>query len=61
LNFATITLDTPAPNNQAEQRQIIFDLIRRVAGIELSGHPLLERRATVYLLGGRRRRAAGQH
>jgi catalase len=61
LNFGTITLETLAPNNEAEQRQIIFDPIPRVDGIESSGDPLLEPRATVYLLSGRRRRAAGQH
>jgi catalase len=61
LRFGTITLDTLAPNNEAEQRQIIFDPIPRVDGIETSGDPLLEPRATVYLLSGRRRRAAGRH
>jgi catalase len=53
--------DTIAPNNEAEQRQIMFDPIPGVDGIESSGDPLLEPRATVYLLSGRRRRAAGQH
>lgn len=61
LNFGTITLDALAPNNEAEQRHIIFDPIPRVDGIESSGDPLLEPRATVYLLSGRRRRAASQH
>jgi catalase len=61
LTFGAITLDALAPNNQAEQRQIIFDPIPRVDGVESSGDPLLEPRATVYLLSGRRRRAAGQH
>jgi len=61
LNFGTIALDSLAPNNEAEQRQIIFDPIPRVDGIESSGDPLLEPRATVYLLSGRRRRAVGQH
>jgi catalase len=61
LNFGTITLDALAPNNEAEQRHIIIDPIPRVDDIESSGDPLLEPRATVYLLSGRRRRAAGQH
>ena len=61
LKFGEITLDTLTPNNEAEQRQIIFDPIPRVDGIESSGDPLLEPRATVYLMSGRRRRAAGQH
>jgi len=53
--------DALAPNNEAEQRQIVFDPIPRVDGIESSADPLLEPRATVYLLSGRRRRAAGHH
>jgi catalase len=61
LKFGEITLDALTPNNEAEQRQIIFDPIPRVDGIESSGDPLLEPRATVYLMSGRRRRAAGQH
>jgi len=42
-----------------EQRHIIFDPIPRVEGIEPSNDPLLELRAAVYLLSGRRRRAGG--
>jgi catalase len=41
-----------------EQKQIIFDPIPRVDGIEPSDDPLLELRAAVYLLSGRRRRSA---
>jgi catalase len=44
--------DTPA-----EQRHIIFDPIPRVSGIEASADPLLELRAAVYLISGRRRRS----
>jgi catalase len=40
------------------QRQIIFDPIPRVDGIESSGDPLLNPRASVYLASGHRRRAA---
>src|SRR5215813_10591883 len=61
LKFGELTLNALAPDNEAEQRQIIFDPIPRVDGIETSGDPLMEPRATVYLLSGRRRRAAGQH
>ncbi|HVW78704.1 MAG TPA: catalase family peroxidase [Alloacidobacterium sp.] len=61
LKFGEITLDALAPNNEAEQRQIIFDPIPRVDGIEASADPLFEPRATVYLMSGRRRRSAGQH
>ncbi len=43
---------------EAEQKKIIFDPIPRVDGIEPSDDPLLELRAAVYLLSGRRRRLA---
>jgi catalase len=41
-----------------EQRHLIFDPIPRVDGIDASADPLLELRAAVYLISGRRRRAA---
>ena len=41
-----------------EQKKIIFDPIPRVEGIEPSGDPLLDVRASVYLISGRERRAA---
>jgi catalase len=56
--FGTVTLNAQAPDNQAQQKQIIFDPIPRVDGIEPSDDPLLELRAAVYLLSGRRRRHA---
>jgi catalase len=46
-------------NNDAEQRHIIFDPIPRVDGIDVSEDPLLKPRADIYLMSGRRRRAAG--
>ncbi len=42
----------------AQQKHIIFDPIPRVDGIEASADPLLELRAAIYLLSGRRRRVA---
>ena len=60
LTFGEITLTEIAPNNAAEQQQIIFDPIPRVDGIEASEDPLFEPRANVYLISGRRRRAAGK-
>ena len=60
LTLGEITLDAIVPNNDAEQRQIIFDPIPRIDGIEPSGDPLLDPRANLYLLSGRRRRAAEQ-
>jgi catalase len=58
-DFGTIVLDSLAADNAALQRQTIFDPIPRVDGIEPSKDPVLELRAAVYLISGRRRRAAG--
>ena len=57
VEFGTIELMSVLQNNEAEQRHIIFDPIPRVDGIEPSDDPLLEPRADVYLMSGRRRRA----
>jgi catalase len=59
LAFGTISLRQIAPDNEREQRHIIFDPVPRVDGIEVSADPLFEPRANVYLMSGRRRRAAG--
>lgn len=56
--LGTLTLTAPVADNAAEQKQIIFDPIPRVDGIEASDDPLLELRAAVYLISGRRRRKA---
>ena len=56
-SFGVIALDAVLPDSQSEQRQIIFDPIPRIDGIGSSGDPLLEVRAAVYLMSGRRRRA----
>lgn len=58
IELGTVELTETVPNNSAEQQHIIFDPIPRVEGIEPSADPLLELRAAVYLLSGRRRRAA---
>jgi catalase len=58
IDFGMVTLTAVAPNNEAEQRHIIFDPIPRVEGIGPSDDPLLDPRATIYLMSGRRRRAA---
>jgi catalase len=56
VEFGTLELTAPAPDNDQEQRHIIFDPIPRVDGIQPSDDPLLEPRASVYLMSGRRRR-----
>ena len=53
-----IVLTAPVENDAAEQKQIIFDPIPRLDGIEPSDDPLLELRAAIYLISGRRRRKA---
>jgi catalase len=60
LTLGEISLTAIAPDNPTEQQRIIFDPIPRVEGIEASSDPLFEPRANVYLLSGRRRRAAGR-
>ena len=60
LTFGEISLTEFTPNNASEQQQIIFDPIPRVDGIEASADPLFEPRANIYLMSGRRRRAAGK-
>ena len=57
-DFGTVVLNSLVTDNDSEQKQIIFDPIPRVDGIEPSEDPLLELRAAVYLISGRRRRAA---
>ena len=58
--FGDISLQEIAANNASEQQHIIFDPIPRVDGIEASADPLFEPRANIYLMSGRRRRAAGE-
>jgi len=53
-----IELTELVADNAHEQQHIIFDPIPRVDGIEPSDDPLLELRAAIYLISGRRRRAA---
>ena len=56
LELGTLKLTRLISNSAEEQRHIIFDPIPRVDGIEASNDPLLELRAAVYLMSGRRRR-----
>jgi len=58
VKFGTLELTGAVPDNLAQQKHIIFDPIPRVTGIEPSADPLLELRAAIYLISGRRRRAA---
>jgi catalase len=58
VHLGTLELGAAVPDDAAEQKKIIFDPIPRVEGIEPSADPLRELRAAIYLLSGRRRRAA---
>jgi catalase len=58
IPFGTLTLTARVDDQEPERRKIIFDPVPRVDGIDPSGDPLTEVRADVYLLSGRRRRAA---
>jgi catalase len=58
VELGSFVLTALVADNAQEQKQIIFDPIPRVEGIEPSDDPLLELRAAIYLLSGRRRRAA---
>jgi catalase len=58
VELGTVELSQVVPDTPAQQKHIIFDPIPRVEGIEASADPLLELRAAIYLLSGRRRRSA---
>jgi catalase len=57
LDLGAFTLTEAVADNPHQQQHIIFDPIPRVDGIDPSADPLLELRAALYLLSGRRRRA----
>jgi catalase len=58
VDLGRLALTGKVPDAGHEQKQIIFDPIPRVDGIEPSDDPLLELRAAIYLISGRRRRKA---
>jgi catalase len=58
IPFGTVTLTARVDDQEPERRKIIFDPVPRVDGIDSSGDPLTQVRADIYLLSGRRRRAA---
>ena len=53
-----LELNELVPDDTGAPKALIFDPIPRVDGIEPSADPLLELRAAVYLVSGRRRRSA---
>jgi catalase len=56
--FGTLVLRERVDELAPERRKIIFDPLPRVDGIDSAGDPLTAVRSDLYLLSGRRRRAA---
>jgi catalase len=57
-DFGTLTITERVDELAPERRKIIFDPLPRVDGIDSAGDPLTAVRSDLYLLSGRRRRAA---
>jgi catalase len=58
IPFGTIVLTARVDDQAPERLRMIFDPLPRVDGIDSSGDPLTAVRSDIYLLSGRRRRAA---
>jgi catalase len=58
VNFGELVLTERVSDEDPDARKIIFDPVPRVDGIDPSDDPLIDLRAALYLLSGRRRRAA---
>jgi catalase len=58
INLGKLTFTNVVGDNDHEQKRIIYDPIPRIQGIEPSDDPLLELRAALYLISGKRRRQA---
>jgi catalase len=58
VEFGTLTIKQRVDELAPENRKIIFDPLPRVEGIDSAGDRLTEVRSEIYLLSGRRRRAA---
>ena len=58
VEFGAIAITDRVDELAPQRRKIIFDPLPRVDGIDSAGDPLTEVRSDLYLLSGRRRRAA---
>jgi catalase len=58
IPFGTISLTARVDDQVPERRKIIFDPLPKIDGIDSSDDPLTQVRSDIYLLSGRRRRAA---
>ena len=61
MPFGTIALTGVVNQADPEFSRVIFDPVPRVDGIDPSNDPLIAVRSALYLLSGRRRRAASAH
>jgi catalase len=58
VEFGTLVIKERVDELAPGRRKFIFDPLPRVDGIDSAGDPLTEVRSEIYLLSGRRRRAA---
>jgi catalase len=58
LEFGALAITDRVDELAPERRKMIFDPLPRVDGIDSAGDPLTDIRSEIYLLSGRRRRAA---
>ncbi|KAL6243587.1 hypothetical protein RBB50_009580 [Rhinocladiella similis] len=61
VKLGSIKLESVVDDNDEKQRTIIYDPVPRIEGVEASEDPLIDMRASIYLVSGRERRAAGPH
>lgn len=61
VKLGTIKIESVTDDNDEKQRTMIYDPVPRVQGVEASDDPLIDMRASIYLISGRQRRAAGPH
>lgn len=58
VEFGTLTITECVDDQDPEMKKIIFDPIPRIDGIDASDDPIIQVRSEIYLMSGRRRRAA---
>ena len=61
VKLGTIKLDAVADDNDEKQRNIIYDPVPRIEGVDVSDDQLIDVRAALYLISGKERRSAGPH
>ncbi|KAJ9604809.1 hypothetical protein H2200_010924 [Cladophialophora chaetospira] len=61
VKLGTIKLDAIPDDNDEKQRTTIFDPVPRLEGAAPSDDPIIDVRASLYLISGKERRAAGPH